>query len=284
MNKDTPPNFFQRQFWLNIWNTVTEHSFYSLLQAVGVVLAYLLLRWLLFRLIDSILERVLSHESRIGLSEERAARLQTLQGLFRSVVGYVLFFLFGILFLQALGFNIMPFITTAGVLGLAIGFGAQKLVRDVISGFFIVIDNLFVVGDTVTIGAITGQVQEMGMRVTRVIDVTGRLHHISNGDIGTVTNLSRYPLEDFIEVNVGAAADLNQVVKAINTAGEALFANSEAHYLKNPPRVLGITAFSATSITVRVAVVSDPRDLPAAQMRVREAVRAALLAADIPLA
>jgi small conductance mechanosensitive channel len=276
-------SFFKREFWVTFWNNTADDLLYSIIHIGGVILAYLLLRKLAYSLIDGVLTRVQAAESRLGLTDERAGRLQTLRGLCKSVVGYVLFFVFGVLFLQVLGFNIMPFITAAGVVGLAIGFGAQKLVKDVISGFFIVIDNLFVVGDTVTIGAITGQVQEMGMRVTRVLDFTGRLHLISNGDIGTVTNLSRHPVEDFIEINVGAAADLNKVAETINITGETLFAEPD-HHLKAAPHVLGITAFSATSVTVRVAVVSDPRDLPAEQMRVRSALRAALRAAEIPLA
>lgn len=276
-------SFFKREFWINFWNNTADDLLHSLIHIGGVILAYLLLRKLAYSLIDGVLTRVQAAESRLGLTDERIGRLQTLRGLCKSVVSYVLFFVFGVLFLQALGFNIMPFITAAGVVGLAIGFGAQKLVKDVISGFFIVIDNMFVVGDIVTIGAITGQVQEMGMRVTRVLDFTGRLHLISNGDIGTVTNLSRHPVEDFIEINVGAAADLNRVVETINKTGETLFAEP-GHHLKAAPHVLGITAFSAASVTVRVAVVSDPRDLPAEQMRVRSALRAALLAAEIPLA
>src|SRR5262249_52051065 len=147
--------------------------------------------------IDGVLARLLAHEARLGVSAERTGRLQTLQGLCKSVVGYVLFFVFGVLLLKALGFDIMPFITTAGVIGLAVGFGAQKLVKDVISGFFIIIDNLFVVGDTVTIGTVTGRVEEMGMRVTRLLDTSGKEYLFANGDIGTVTNLSRHPVKDF---------------------------------------------------------------------------------------
>ncbi len=274
---------FNRQFWIDFWNDITTKALHSLIEISGIVLAYLILRIALTRLIDEVLARILAQEKRLGLSDERTARLQTLQGLTKSVLNYLLFFVFGALFLNALGFNIVPIITTAGVVGLAVGFGAQKLVKDVISGFFIVVDNLYVVGDTVTIGTITGQVQGMGMRVTRILDFNGRLHLISNGDIGTVTNLSRHPVEDFIEVNLGATADLNKAIKIINQQGEALFA-SEEHHLHAAPHVVGISAFSATSVTVRIMVVSDPRDLPVEQMRVREVMRAALLAAEIPLA
>src|SRR5947209_1500285 len=130
-------DIWKREFWMDLWHRRTIDALHALLQVAGIILVYLLLRTFLYRLIDGILARLLARETRLGASEERAARLQTLQGLCRSVVGYVLFFVFGILFLQAIGLNIMPFITAAGVIGLAIGFGAQKLVKDVITGFFI---------------------------------------------------------------------------------------------------------------------------------------------------
>ena len=197
--------------------------------------------------------------------------------------GSVLFFVFGVTLLKAVGFDIMPFITTASVVGLAVGFGSQKLVKDVISGFFIIVDDLFIVGDTVTIGGVTGRVQEMGMRVTRLVDPTGKLVILSNGDIGTITNLSRYPVEEFIEIAIGASADLNRAIQVINETGAELFAN-EGHYLKAPPRVLGVAALTAAAVTVRVSVVSDPRELPIEQMRLRSALREKLVTAEIALA
>jgi len=277
------PDVFERSFRIRFWQHLTENTLDSAIQIAGILVTYLLIRALFNRLIDGILSHLLAHEARIGASGERAGRLQTLQGLCKSVVSYVLFFLFGVLLLKAIGFDIMPFITTAGVIGLAIGFGAQKLVKDVISGFFIIIDNLFVVGDVVTIGTTTGQVQEMGMRITRLLDASGRQVLISNGDIGTVINLSRNPVTDFVEIGLAASADLRLAVQTIDAAGEALFAEKE-HKLKAAPKTVGITAFSAASITVRVSISSEPCDLAEEQMRVRAALREALHAKEIPLA
>ncbi len=284
MNPVKTPHVFDMAFWTRQWDRLTENALSSFLQIVVIVLSYLFLRWLLYRVSDGIMGGILAREHRFGLSEERSGRLQTLRGLSRSMIGYVLFFVFGVLLFKAIGFDIMPFITTAGVIGLAIGFGAQKLVKDVISGFFIIIDNVFVVGDTVAIGTVIGQVIEMGMRVTKIQDSTGRLYILSNGDIGTVTNLSRNPVEDFIEVGILPAADLNLAVATINKTGEDLFARTDGHHLKAPPHVLGITAFSATAVTLRIGVTSDPRGLPAEQMRVRAAVRDALLEKEIGIA
>lgn len=284
MHPPTTPAIFTHAFWLKQWDRFTDNALTSGLQIVAILVTYLLLRSALYRLSDGILGSIVARENRLGFSAERTGRLQTLQGLSKSLIGYVLFFVFGILFLKAIGFDIMPFITTAGVIGLAIGFGAQKLVKDVISGFFIIVDNVYVVGDTVTIAAVTGQVIEMGMRVTKIQDAAGKLYVLSNGDIGTVTNLSRNPVEDFIEVTVAPSADLGKVYETIDSAGAALFEQADKHHLKAPPHILGISAFSATAVTLRIGVRADPRDLLAEQMRVRASVREALLAAEIPLA
>jgi small-conductance mechanosensitive channel len=274
---------FSADFWIAFWRRSTENALQSLLQIAAILLAYYVLSVFINRLIDGVLARLMTREKQVGMSEERAGRLHTMQGLCKSIIAYVLFFVFGVTLLKAVGFDIMPFITTASVIGLAVGFGSQKLVKDVISGFFVIIDDLFIVGDTVTIGANTGRVQEMGMRVTRLVDATGKLVIIANGDIGTITNLSRHPVEEFVEVALAASADLNKAIQVINDAGAALFAQDD-HRLKAAPRLLGVTAVSAASVTVRVSVVCEARDLPVEQMRLRAALREELAKEEIPLA
>ena len=279
----TSGRLFSGEFWIMFWRHATENALHSLLRIAAILLAYFVLSRIINRLIDGVLRRLMIREKQFGLSEERLGRLHTMQSLCKSVIAYVLFFIFGVTLLKAIGFDILPFITTAGVIGLAVGFGSQKLVKDVISGFFIIIDDLFIVGDTVTIGAVTGRVHEMGMRVTRIVDATGKLHILSNGDIGLITNLSRHPIEENVEIAIAATADLNKAIETIDKAGAEYFESAE-HRLKAPPHVLGITALSAASVTVRVSLVSDPRDLPAEQMRVRAALRDALAKAEVPLA
>ncbi len=284
-------SIFKPDFWTNFWNLLTEHALYALAQVVALLVLYLLTRAALLRVLDAVLNGLLARESRGGYSEERISRLKTLQGLGRSIVSYTLFFLFGALILQAVGFNIIPLLTTASVVGVAIALGAQKLFKDVISGFFLIVDNLFVVGDTVTIGGVTGEALEIGMRVTRILDSTGRLHLFANGDIGTVVNLSRYPVEDAIEIGIAPTADLNLALKILNEAGAALFpaaaegqTEASAGLFRAAPTVLGLSAVSAAAYTARISVVAAPRDLPQAQLDARRALRDALAAAGIALA
>ncbi len=267
-------------FWATLYRHITERALESGVHVIGIVVVYFLLRNICKRAVFSVTTSIIAREERLGVTEERSGRLKTLSSLLNSIIGYVLFFLFVVLTFKAVGFDIMPFITTASVVGLAVGFGAQKLVKDVISGFFIIVDNMFVVGDTITVGAITGEVQDMGMRVTRLLDATGRVIMLSNGDIGQVINLSRNPVQEFIEIALAAGADLNATREAINTAGAELF-ESGITSLKAAPVLAGISAFSAATVTVRITVASDPRCLAQEQMRVRSAVRDALAKACI---
>ena len=278
-------SILRRGFWVDFWSLITEHALHAIAQIVALLVLYLVLRAALMRVLDALLKGLLSRESRAGFSEERAARLKTLQGLARSIVSYTLFFLFGVLLLEAVGLDILPLITTASVVGVAIALGSQKLFKDVISGFFLIVDNLFVVGDTVTIGGVTGVAQEIGMRVTRVLDATGRLHLFANGDIGTVVNLSRYPVEDFIEIAFAPTADINIALKTLNDAGQTLFTPEQTETIfKAAPVVLGLSAVTALAYTARVSVVAAPQNLPQAQMDARRVLRDALSAAAIPLA
>ncbi len=175
---------FDREFWEG------DTSWMVLADVAKIILIYLILRFALYRLIDKVLMPALAHgEKRIDAAQ--ASRIKTLAGLVKSSLIYILNFVFGIMLLRALRLDPIPLLTTASVAGLAVGFGAQKLVKDMISGFFILLENQYGIGDYVTIGAVTGTVEEVGLRTTRIRDDSGKLYILSNGDISQVCNQSR---------------------------------------------------------------------------------------------
>src|SRR5207244_3586993 len=100
-------------------------------------------------------------------------------------------------------------------------------VKDVISGFFLIVEDQFAVGDFVTIGPAIGTVEEIGMRITRLRDESGRLWILSNGDISIVTNHSRAPVESFVEIGIATMADVKKAAQVLNKAGEALFRDTD---------------------------------------------------------
>ncbi len=267
---------FWRAFWLHALETLVSRG----LLILGILAGYFIARSVVYRLIDASVGRILSREQRS--SDDRANRLRTLQGLARSLVGYLLFFILVIMLLDAFGANITGIITTAGVGGIAIGFGAQKLVKDVISGFFLIVEDQFVVGDYVTIGQATGIVEELGMRITRIRDDQGRLWILANGDIVTVTNHSRAPVESSIDIGVAHGADLGQAEAAISTACSALY-QEERGGLMETPHLSGVSAWDSTHTVIRVQVIAEPHRMNGELLRVREAILRKLTEEQVPI-
>lgn len=177
---------YSSEFWQSMLETVTQRAW----ALAKILIFFFVARAIAYRLINRVLKSLVEHEAK-AQAPDTAARIQTLGTLIKSVIFYVLVFIAGIMVLKAFEVDTAPVLTAAGVLGLAVGFGAQKLVRDVISGFFIVLEDQYSVGDSVTIAGITGTVEALGMRVTRLRDDEGKLVIIANGDITRVTNHSR---------------------------------------------------------------------------------------------
>ena len=165
------------------------------LKILLVIIVYLIVRKILDKIIGVWSKKMLTITNKVGEKvgspEQVAARVQTLETVLRSTVAFVLGFVMIMILLGLVGIDLAPLLATAGVAGLAIGFGAQKLVKDVVSGFIIIAENQYCVGEKVTIGGATGEVLELGIRCTRIKDEEGNIHILSNGDVAAVTNHSR---------------------------------------------------------------------------------------------
>jgi small conductance mechanosensitive channel len=249
-----------------------------------IVLLYLLLRFVLRRLVDRVLWPAVK-EGEKKVDPAQASRIKTLASLVNSSVSYILTFVFGIMLLRALRLDPIPLLTTASVAGLAVGFGAQKLVKDMISGFFILLENQYGVGDYVTVGAVTGTVEEVGLRTTRIRDDAGKLYILSNGDITQVCNQSRGAVASFVEIGVAAVADVGKATEIINKAGEELAHDQSDLGFAEPPRVQGLGAMDAAKLTLRVSCpVTAPAKLTQAQIALRGLAHQRLVEAEIGLA
>ena len=269
---------FDRNFWEG------DASWMVLADVAKIVLLYLLLRFILRRLVDRVLWPALQRgEKRVDPAQ--ASRIKTLASLVNSSISYVLTFVFGIMLLRALRLDPIPLLTTASVAGLAVGFGAQKLVKDMISGFFILLENQYGVGDYITIGAVTGTVEEVGLRTTRLRDDMGKLYILSNGDITQVCNQSRGAVASFVEIGIAAAADVGKATEIINKAGEELSHEKSDLGFAEPPNVQGIGAMDAAKLTLRVSCpVTAPAKLTQAQIALRGLAHQRLVEAEIGLA
>lgn len=197
------------------------------------------------RLIDNIIDL----DRLSGRWDER--RVNTLSGLAKSMLKYTIYFVGGVIVLDELGVPTTSILAGAGVLGLAVGFGAQNLVRDVLSGFFILFEDQFAVGDYVKIAGAEGTVQEIGLRVTRVQIWTGEIHIIPNGLIDHVVNYSRSGMGVLLEVPVALETNLDQAIDIINNVCHEM-AEEKSEEVVDEPQVLGVTGLDSSGSTIMV--------------------------------
>ena len=193
---------------------------------------------------------------REGLAESDRRRRATMIPLVRSVFTYAVYFATAVLVLGSLGFNPLPFLAGAGLAGLVIGFGAQSLINDVVSGFFILFENIYLVGDVIEVGPARGVVEAIEFRTTSIRDADGRVHIIRNGDMKPVINYSRDYGMAIVAVEVPYDADLQRVFAALRQASERL--RSESRDVLSETQIDGITAFGASSMTIRTSTRVRP--------------------------
>lgn len=202
-------------------------------------------------------ERVLTDKA--GGSGEQEKRIRTLIGLLRKIawIGSVVVAI--VIILGILDIDIRPIITAAGIGGLALGFGAQSLVRDVISGFFMLLEDQIRVGDVVVLNGTAGEVVEMNLRTTVLRDLSGTVHIFPNGNITSVSNMTKDWSRYVIDVGVAYKEDVDYVMEVLKKIGAELSADPEfGQYILKPLEVLGVDNFAPSEIVIKVMITTVP--------------------------
>ncbi len=185
--------------------------------------------------------------------EEQAKRSTTLSSVLVKTVEVTAFLLAGIIALGEAGFQLGPLIAGAGVVGLAIGFGAQSLVSDVLAGMFILFENQYAEGDVVNVAGIAGTVQQINLRRTILRDIDGIVHTIPNGEIRVSSNLTRSFARVNLNVSVGYSEDLDRVREVIDAVGAELTADADwAEKVLEPPKVLRVNKLGDSGVEIKV--------------------------------
>ncbi|MGM7637466.1 mechanosensitive ion channel family protein [Bacillus sp. Hm123] len=195
----------------------------------------------------------LRSKSPLDFSERRE---NTLLKLIENIISYVVYFIALINILSILSFDIKGLIAGAGVVGLAIGFGAQSLVKDIITGFFIIFEDQFSVGDFVRIGQFEGTVEEIGLRTTKIKNWTGELHILPNGSITEVTNFSVHNSVAVVDVSIAYEENINKAEKVLNELIETLPDRYEQ--IVAPPQLLGVQMLAASDVVMRIIAETTP--------------------------
>jgi small conductance mechanosensitive channel len=237
---------------------------------IGGVLISVFVAWLLVRFVASRIERW-GKDGRRGMQTAREQRARTAAKLVRNAGRALLTVVAVLMVLNQLDFNISPLLASAGVVGLAVSFGSQSLVRDYVTGFFLQLEHQFALGDVIRIGGVEGTVENISLRLVYLRDGTGALHIIPNGQIAQVSNLTRAWGRVSVDVDV-AWRDSDRAAQAIKEAADALGVDPAwADALLDPPRVSGIERISGGAVTLRTSARVDPyrRDDVARDLRRR---------------
>jgi small-conductance mechanosensitive channel len=238
----------------------------------------LLLAWLALRVARLVIRRGFARllSSRRATDREFATRLSTLTSLAESATRLIVWILAGLTILAVFGVPIGPLLASAGVAGLAVGLGAQTLIRDIIGGIFIVLEDQFHVGDVITVNAISGQVESLTLRYTVLRTLDGAYVVIPNGEIRIVQNLSRDWARAVIDVAVTPEEDVDRVVAVLRDLLAGLPNDPVLGPLVlEPGEVLGVEAIAPQQATVRLAVKTRPLE----QWRVARELRRRILLA-----
>jgi small conductance mechanosensitive channel len=226
------------------------------LHLLGIILLALLVNRFL-KILTKLVIKPASNQSRAA--QVREQQTATLAGVLYSALSKVVWVVALITALDLFGINPTPALTLAGLASVAVGFGAQNLVRDVITGFYIVLEDQYVVGDTIQVGDTNGRVEHLTLRRTVVRDARGALVTIANGDIRTVANLSRDWSQTFVDVSLSPEIALDQPLAALEAACAELRADAAwSQALVDGPRILGVESFDRNATRVRLQARTAP--------------------------
>ncbi len=227
---------------------------------------------IILSVINKIIDRTLRDKKQTNyfINNKRA---NTIGILLKKLVKYILYFIGTLTILDMFGIKTTSILATAGVGGLAIGFGAQSLVRDVITGFFIILEDQFSVGDYIKISSFEGVVEELGMRVTKLRDFSGELHIIPNGEIHVVTNRTRGAMRALVSVGIAYDEDIDKAIRVIERVSKEIRDTNEL--ILDGPTVLGVTSLGPSSIVINVVAKTEPMEQWGVERELRKKIKEA---------
>jgi small conductance mechanosensitive channel len=264
---------------------------------VGIAVVAFLVRWLAHRAIDRIVlraesgvlpGRVLPDKLRPGRRKEpekpvavstqgasrRVQRAKSLGSLLKSLTTGLIFGVAAVMIVAECGINIVPIITSAGVVGIAIAFGAQSLVKDFMSGVAMMLEDQYGVGDVVDLGSATGTVESVGLRITRVRDVNGTVWYVRNGEIVRVGNMSQNWARTVLDVSVRNTEEVARVQRVLEEVAVGLWKDKEfASEILEQPEVWGVQSLYPGAVVVRVALKTAPLEQWAVAREMRKRIK-----------
>jgi small-conductance mechanosensitive channel len=243
------------------WEEILGLTWPRVLELGGRILVIVILAWVAYRALGLVLRRIEQSvgENAAGTIVVQEQRVRTLVSLVRSVGIVVILLITTFMVLNAIGVDIGPLLAGAGVIGLAISFGSQSLVKDIISGLFILFENQFGVGDVIRVKDLSGRVEKMTLRIVVMRDVHGVVHIVPNGEITSVSNLTRAFSRAVMEIGVAYKEDVDRVIEVMRDVGRGMWEDPEWRpLLTEEIAVPGIESFGDSAVNIRVMATTVP--------------------------
>ena len=240
-----------------IFKNITAWLTTSGIKVVGILIALFILSQM-SKWIVKWLEKFIPEKDPLQAAEAKK-RAHTLGNILRHALILVISFIALLMILGELGIQLGPLLATAGIGALAIGFGAQSLVQDVISGFFIILENQYRIGDAIEVAGVSGLVESVSLRRTVLRDLEGKVHTIPNGEIKIVSNLSKEWARSVLDVGISYREDVDHVLEILGQIGSELAAEEPwKSAILEPLQVFGVERFGDSQLVIRVVVKTVP--------------------------
>ena len=242
----------------NIIRNITPWFFDHGIKIVAIVIIAFLVRKFVGIFIEKIIRKIIISDHFLTKEAEKK-REDTLIRIFTVSLGILVWLLAFLMIFQEMGVAIGPLLAAAGIAGLAFGFGGQYLIRDLISGLFIIMENQYRIGDVVCFDGTCGLVEDISMRMTTLRDLDGIVHHVPHGEIKRVSNLSKQFARVNLNIGIAYNSDLERVISVVNRVGEEL-ANDPAwrEFIIKPPQFLRVDDFGDSAIIIKILGETKP--------------------------
>ncbi len=261
---------------------------HPLARILGIIIGAIIIRWILARAVRRLVER----SAKMPISDRFSAvatdrlrqRTKTVGSVLRSIITGFVFVMAFLLILAEFDINLGPLLASAGVAGVALGFGAQNLVRDFLSGTFIVLEDQYGVGDIVNLGEVIGTVEAVTLRTTQVRDINGITWYVRNGEILRVANLSQGWATAIVDLPLTPTTDVTAVRVALNpTLASGAELGHWAEALLSTPVIIGLETVPAGQLVLRITARTSPERKSEVQRGLLERCLGAVAAAGITL-
>lgn len=228
------------------------------LRIAGIIAVILLLRRVAGIFVEKIVRKSVVSDHFLSKAAEKK-REDTLIRVFNKVVIVILWVVGSVMIVSEFGVDIGPLVAGLGIAGVAVGFGAQYFIRDVIAGLFMIFENQFRIGDVVCLDSTCGLVEDITLRMTILRDLDGTVHHIPNGEVRKSSNLSKFFARVNLNIGVSYGANLEKVISVVNRVGNDLAQDPHwKEFIKKPPQFLRVEDFADSAVIIKILGETEP--------------------------